>query len=155
MTAPNYLKMRPNVDIVLFSENLRAFMASKNSFSKLWMNSCVLHSIVSFCTLIANSNHSKVQMPVSKNLSEPALCIRLLPNVPYVIEGICFKENSVTLGSCLFLLFLSTFTLFSVKTVQTFLLIVYNIILCWIFWKEPLLGFGAASFYTRFCDFCI
>ena len=35
MAAPIYVKMRPNVDNTLFSENIMVFMALKNSFSKL------------------------------------------------------------------------------------------------------------------------
>ena len=46
MAAPNYVKVRPNSDIVLFSENLMVFMAFKKSCSIPQLNSCVLSLIV-------------------------------------------------------------------------------------------------------------
>ena len=48
-----------------------------------------------FTSLINKFNRSKVYISSSRGKSELLLFIRLLPNVSYVIECICFKEISV------------------------------------------------------------
>ena len=45
MTAPNYVKLRRIEYIVCFQGTI-IFIASKKSFSKFYLNYCVLHSIV-------------------------------------------------------------------------------------------------------------
>ena len=106
VTLPIYVNLRPNKDTVCFQ--------IAKGFLWLWGRVLVKFNwILVFClqllffgSLIFKFNHSKVYISSLGGASKPFLFIRLLPNVSYVIECICFMEISDFLNLSIFYIIL-------------------------------------------------
>ena len=63
------------------------------SFSKIELNSCFFFLYYCFCSLISNSNCSKIQMASSGCVNTATQCIQLESKVSFDIEYNCKFEN--------------------------------------------------------------
>ena len=95
--SPNLRLIEAKCRYNLFSENQGVFMALRKSFSKLLV---FAFNCYSFRRLIFKFNHSKISISSSRGAIEPFRFIRLISNVSYVNECICFEEISVTFWTC-------------------------------------------------------
>ena len=107
-----------------------------------------------FCSLIPNSNQSKIQMDFSRGVGEPLQIIKLLFNVFYDIESICFRKMSVIFWTNrFFILILLTFSSYTLNTglIQVFQ-VKYKLTL-WRFFKKLFLVFLLRVFIQKFVFF--